>query len=311
MKIRLTTISSLLYAYIIFLLSLVFLSYYTEGDQYIYTLMYKFSPIFESFSSAYDYYQSKSTASEPIYFILIYLLSPVIDKNILIAFLNALITFFLTKWMLKKQVNPFVILSIMFNYYLWVLFLPAERLKLGLLFLLLGALSQGKSKYFLYLMSVLSHFQSILMLACLETSKTVRDISEKKNMVRLFVAALAVVSIGVVFYENIILKLIFYHNAFGGVHGAIKPVVFMGLALYCARSQYKSVILSFAPVILLSIIVGSDRLTIFAYFIFMYHALQYNRGLNIPVLITLTYFNVKGLLFLNTIVMHGDGFYKG
>ncbi|TMO53626.1 hypothetical protein CWC18_21100, partial [Pseudoalteromonas aurantia] len=54
---------------------------------------------------------------------------------------------------------------------------------------------------------------------------------------------------------------------------------------------------------------GDGRLNIFGYFIFMYYALQVNRGMNIGVLLTSAYYSYKTYGFYVMLLEHGDQFY--
>lgn len=314
MRISTAIIYSVFYAAAIFALSLIFLPYYIGGDQLYYIKSYNDMYLYDNIFDAYEHYKLTLSAAEPLHFILGYYFSPYIDKNILVSVLNSILAFVLSKWMIDKKVNPIIIIFSMLNYYLWVVFLPAERLKLGLLFALLALLSESRHKYTFYLLSILSHFQSVVIIISAEISRVrslSRDIYHYSNVLKVLALIIPISILAIIFHQHIYMKIVYYFDNYRDLKGVLKPLTFMAATMFYVKNDYLKVILLFIPVIFASLIVGSDRLTMIAYFIFMYFALQYKEGLNLGVMIITTYFSVKGIIFLNTIVEHGDGFYNG
>ena len=56
-------------------------------------------------------------------------------------------------------------------------------------------------------------------------------------------------------------------------------------------------------------IFGGERVNMFGYFVFMYFALQVNRGVNLGVILTTLYFSYQTYFFVENIILYGDGFY--
>jgi hypothetical protein len=107
---------------------------------------------------------------------------------------------------------------------------------------------------------------------------------------------------------HILPKLTYYYELWGGVGGMLRPAVFAVLAVLYADRKLEAFIAS-SSVVVLAFFLGSERLTIFSYFIFMYYALQYNRGLNVVVIATSIFFAIKGFVFMKVAMEYGDGFY--
>jgi hypothetical protein len=64
----------------------------------------------------------------------------------------------------------------------------------------------------------------------------------------------------------------------------------------------------FIIMILAASLVGSDRITILSYFLFMHHALKINRGINFGVLLSIFYLGFKSIIFLTNIFNNSHGF---
>ena len=88
----------------------------------------------------------------------------------------------------------------------------------------------------------------------------------------------------------------------------VKPLLFMSLAVFLSKKDRIEPILMCAPMVLMSAIVGSERIAIFAYFICMFYALRVNGGLNLICILLTIYFSLKGSLFIFNTIEHSDGF---
>jgi hypothetical protein len=89
-----------------------------------------------------------------------------------------------------------------------------------------------------------------------------------------------------------------------------QSTLFMLMTLVYVKNK-KHIVLFFIPIIVASLIVGPERMVIIAYFVFVYHAIQYKRGLNYGIGLTMLYFGVKTFGFLYNILNTGQGFSDG
>jgi hypothetical protein len=304
------TALSLMYGFYILCLSLFLYDYYLSGDLETYNKAYDALHNQDGIYDAFSYYRKTFFSAEPVYFLVNYVVSFFIEKNYFYSFVNAGIGYMLCKWMLDKKVNVIVVLFSFFNFYLWVLYLPAERLKLGMFFFMLAFSYQGKGRLFLYLSALFSHFQIFVNLVCMACVRFNGDFKETiKSMYLYFLMIAVILTLVVLFFEPIRGKIFYYYNLNGGIGGILKPLLFMLAALYYKPEFWKKIVLAFSPILVASMIVGSDRLAMIAYFLSMYFVLQHNNGLNFFTLITSLYFSIKTILFMDNVFIYQNGFH--
>lgn len=111
--------------------------------------------------------------------------------------------------------------------------------------------------------------------------------------------------------DHVLSKLAAYSGVWGGADSLIKPLIFMALAVYYSRQKWGEALLASLPLVVASYFVGSERVTIFSYFVFMYYAAPYRNGLNLGVIATSVFFAYGGIGFLSRMIMFGDGFAGG
>ncbi|WP_134695102.1 hypothetical protein [Aeromonas taiwanensis] len=298
-----------------FLFSLVVFKYYDAGDQVAYRYFYD-GVLGLSFRDAFVFYKNSLDSSEPGYFLLVYIFSSFIEKDLLLSFLNGIFIFLILYHLIKLNVSNVVLFLLSCNYYIFVLFFSAERLKLSLLILLFGLCFYGHGRKITYL-SVFTHVQSAIIICILQLErfdklflklKRARLGYVNKNLLGLFFLLI----IGCVFtyfmWEHISHKILTYYTQWSGFDSVFKPMIFTLLSvLYAKESKFQAFLIgSFMSV--LSVLLGGERLVIFSYFIFLYYGLQYNRGMNFGVIITSVYFTLKGILFIFNAINTGDGF---
>ena len=95
-----------------------------------------------------------------------------------------------------------------------------------------------------------------------------------------------------------------------GLSSIWQSTLFMLMALVYVKNK-RQIVLLFIPIIVTSFIVGPERVVIIAYFIFVYFAIQYKRGLNYGIGLTMLYFGIKSVGFLFNILNTGQGFSDG
>lgn len=294
-----------------FIISITVGSFYISGDQVFYRQLYElFSQA--NFIEAYLFYASQLNAVEFIYFFSSWLASKFIQKDIFFAFINCIMTWYFVQACKKIKIYPYVVLALVTtNFYFYVLFFAAERLKFGFLFLFISfCVLSTRKKIFFSLMAVIGHAQMLIIIASTAFSQFTRRMLKKGSWYRIPKRSPLYILAGffaVLFlFDYIAFKLPFYLKN-GSVLSIIKPLLFMLASMYCSR-QWKLIIPLFTPLILTSYIIGDERITIFAYFIFIYFSAQKHRGLNIPLLCFSTYFMLKSLIFIDNVINLGEGF---
>ncbi|MNC22856.1 hypothetical protein D3C75_708630 [compost metagenome] len=301
-----------LYAILIFAFSMIVFPYYEGGDQEHYRGFYD-AVSGMPLSEAYDYYASALGSREPVYFFLVYGFSPYLEKDFLFSLINALLAFVVVSWVVSNRVRFYIVPLVVFNFYALVLFFPAERLKLAVLLFMIGCFWRGWVRYFFWGGAIFSHTQTILLVLSAQSRRVISlFVSLMRGKVDgggVFLVLIAVLLCVFVFFMrgHIFDKLEFYME-FGGVGAVIKPLILSGLTAYCASGRRLESLISSLPLVVVSFFVGDERIVIFSYFVFLYFALNRNRGANIPVVLTGGYFLLKGVFFLIGIIEYGDGF---
>jgi hypothetical protein len=312
MHISCKNFGGLLASFFVFVFSLFVFPYYENGDQKVYRAFYegvRELPL----NDAFIFYQTSLGTLEPIYFIFSYILSSFLAKDIALSAANAIFTFLIFKRLLEYRSHPIVIGLASLNFYFIVLLFSAERLKIALLFLLLAVGANGLIRYSLLLVSVLAHVQTMVFLLIFYFNRVFLIIGQLRKEVsgfdffQQFLAGVGILTLLLVMYDHILTKAQFYYQAEAGVEGAFRTLIFALLSIWYAQKKAEAFTVSLA-IVVLSILFGSERLTIFSYLIFMHYSLKFNRGLNIGVIVTSIYFAVKGVVFLGKIFLTGDGF---
>lgn len=295
--------------------------FYTEGDQMHYIAAYE--AIADSdLLNGFLIYKSYITTQEPGHFFVSWIFSSVIGFNKLFAMSlsNGLLAFLLIKLVKKIGGAPSVAyLFVLSNYYFFVMYLTAERLKFSFIFLLAAMLviERPKAPYLLFVFSVLSHMQMLILLVAreferysLSTVRMFQRISVNKSLIlRLIMIFIAMFVLFYIFGEYLLWKVPQYMGA-SGLSSIWQSTLFMLMALVYVKNK-RQIVLLFIPIIVTSFIVGPERVVIIAYFIFVYFAIQYKRGLNYGIGLTMLYFGIKSVGFLFNILNTGQGFSDG
>ena len=304
------------WAFPVLILSLFIFPYVTAGDQAFYRLFYEGASEL-SFSLGFVFYKMSLGTSEPGYFLLSYLLSSVMPKDVLFSVLNFALFQQLFLWMLRHDVSRALFPVLYCNFYLLVLAFSAERLKLALFFFMIGCSTAGLLRLLCLAVSVSTHVQVLILIALTQVEKLKAVGSELfqgrigYGFVSLVFLITLMSAILFVLRSHIESKLGAYYGVWGGPGATLKPLVFTLLSVHYSKGSKLEALLVSLPLVLCAYLVGDERIVIFSYFVFMFYALQANRGINVGVVLTSLYFSYKGLLFLSYIISFGDGFSSG
>lgn len=300
---------------LVFSLSILILPFYTGGDQNHYRKVYKALPDL-GLTEGFIFYSESLDSKEFVHFFLSWLASRVIDKDLFIAFANAILAFVAMTLFQKWKVSVIIaFLLLLTNFYFLVLFFSAERLKFGFIFLALSMIFIDQVKHFfgLAILALISHAQIIIVYISILFNVFVRQ------MVKLF--RTAKISKSLLFFvpflfipfllvgNQIFDKFQFYYGKYGKGSLTELPriLVFFLLALWYSKKKSETFIM-FIPMIITVFLVGGDRVNIFGYFAFLYYGLQIRRGWNFGVLATSLYFTYSSIDFLINIFQLGNGF---
>tara|TARA_B100000795_G_C22801025_1_gene441930 strand:- start:1542 stop:2534 length:993 start_codon:yes stop_codon:yes gene_type:complete len=321
-------VPSIVVAVLVFFISLILFRYHTGGDQSVYVGIWNELEKLD-FSEGRKHYQKYLTSQELVHFLLVDLFSKIIEKSIFMSFCNSLLAYSLMLLFRKLRVHYLIaVLIVLTNYYLYVLYLPAERLKFGIIFLVLSIYYLNNYKNFLSfaVLAFLSHFSVLIIYVSILWKYFLikfSDIFTKHKMTySLLLLIIFLLLAGILFGGTIVDKSINYVYTkqfdylgvrrtlveYAGLKSLIKPTIFLIASLIYAKNKTDTILI-FIPLIIGAFIIGDDRVNMFCYFIFMYGALQYRNGFNLGILLSCIYFGIKSYSFVYQVIKYGNGFW--
>jgi hypothetical protein len=307
---QLDYVSSIGLAGIVCSLTFIVAQYYVSGDPVVYRQYYSAVSTL-GLDEGYRYYLSTTGGTEPIYFLLTWMVSRFCEKDLFDAILNGILVVLGLRYLNKGRVHWILIPALLMNFYILVLFFSADRLKLGFIIYLWGVVLGGRSGFVLSATSVFAHLQMAVPVALYGIFK-ISHLPPRRALFSLS-AGVAVILATLVFLpvevsESIKGKFDFYNSNANALVSSAKAMVFAILILiYNYRQPGSSLVFSIIFV-LLSILLGSDRVIMIAYFAFLHFALRVNNGLNAGVIVTSFYFTAKAGLFIYSVLTVGTAF---
>jgi len=126
---------SLLIALIVFALSLLIAPYYILNDQEHYRRVFEILPTL-NFIDGFRHYSQALSSEELGHYAIPWIFSRFLEKDLLMGILNAIFAFYSMQLLIKWKASIYVAASIVLtNFYFYVLFFAAERLKVSFIFL--------------------------------------------------------------------------------------------------------------------------------------------------------------------------------
>lgn len=302
----------IVYPFLIYIVSIIISPYDIYGDQLYYRQIYLELPNYNLIDGYFVYSQTLSSF-EFMHYILIKWASLFINKDIFMSLSNAILIFFIIRYMSKLKVSIAIITIIVFsNYYLFVLFFSAERLKFAVIFLFisLNSLNNIKLMYFFGFLSVLTHIQMFILYMSIFFHKifiSMYNIIATMKFRFSHIILIVIVFIILELLSNQIISKASYYIT-GNLSFPYKIFIFYFLSLIYAKNKSQLIFL-FLPLAIASSVILGNRIAIFAYMIFLYYGLQSNHGKNIGVISTSIYYAIQSYLFIYNIFVYGNGYY--
>lgn len=295
-------------------LSLILYGYYQLGDQEAYRAYWQATKHI-GFLDSYYLLQPMLGTKEPGYAILAYVFSGVVPKDVLMSFINGLMGFFISHWLLRQKTPLAIIALVPFNFYILVLLFAAERLKLSVVFLL-AAEYYGRHKLAWYALAICSHVSSLLLVLSglanpvFQSARRLFQGYIKSSHLTMSVVGLGLGLVLAVFLGPHFVYKVQAYLLGSGVSwmGILKVGGLIVLACLYAKKKYQPIIAGL-PIFIPAMLVGPDRLAMFAYFLFAFYAFQYRKGINLFNIIFIIYFLAKGVYFLEQVVVYKNGFF--
>lgn len=297
----------------VFIATIVIYPYYIGGDQFHYRRVY--SELYNlGLFEGYIFYNIALSSYEFVHFFLTWVFSKFVDKIIFDAFFNAVLALLIIMFFDKKRV--FFIITVFFvvsNFYVLVLFFSADRLKFAIIFLLLSIYYFERIKLFglFGFLALMAHIQLSILYAGMVLSwaikKIIRVFRVGKISVSFFYVLLGCLAFIFIMWGQIYTKFIAYFEI-SSIYEYIRLGIFFLMALWYSKNKSQT-FLVFLPLFGAVMLFGGERVNLLGYFVFLFYALQVNRGVNIGVIITSLYFAYASYGFLVKIFLYGDGFY--
>lgn len=303
----------ILCALVVFVYSFVLGPYVVNGDQEIYRSIYKEIGNL-SFLQAYFYYLSHIDSKEFVHFIISWMFSYFdVNKDFFIAISNSVLAYIVAMLCLNLKASRVIIfILIITSFYMNVLYFPAERLKFGMMFFFLSLIFLNeKKKFYIYLLiSSLAHAQILISYMSMLFYKIMLDLEmllkKQKISKSLVVYIVCSFSIILVMGDHISSKLSAYLGDIKWIDVG-KMMLILLFSIYYSKNK-RRVVYMFVPLILVVFVIGSDRVFMLGYLLFLYNALQINRGVNFGICLSLVYFGIKSYFFIFNILEYGHPF---
>lgn len=253
--------------------------------------------------SQFDYLGS----SEVIYPVVAWIGSNAgIERHILMAAFDGLMYAALFLALRKYRCNPIFIALCLTNFYVIVLATSAERLKFAYIFFFLALLAVGRLRLVWFALAPLAHFQSFITYGSLFIWHFFSRLSARTKVA---IGVFALIGTGgtiYFFYGALVGKFLSYQGQ-GGLLDILSAFALFSAALVIFPNRLK-VFATLAPLIVLTFILGSDRMNMVVFTIFIFICLIENKTRHPVVLLIMTYFSIKSLGFCLNVLEYGNGF---
>ena len=233
------------------------------------------------------------------------------------AFANSMLGFLILKlWFKHFGSGLFGLCFILSNYYILALFFTLERLKFGIIFILLAVLTLNNTrKVLLVIFSIFSHL-SLVIVAFLSTLLIFvnRKQSLSKYIIKNFfliflLCALSLFSVN--YFETQLLQKIpayfLVENSREMLISGMKTAIFMVVSCLVVGKVSLPILVIYLPLITLSSILEPARMNFFAYLFFLYFCSinLYKIKTRIILNSTLLYYSISGFVYLNLLKISG------
>jgi hypothetical protein len=305
--------------FLVFLISLVISSLYTGGDQVAYHSAYEIVSGLSVYDRWYDIksiYQSWVSSGEWIHLFVSLIGGGLgIEKNLLMSVMNGVMAAYTVRLLLTWGASLWIALGLVLgNYYLYVLYFAAERLKFAFLFLVLSMLCIRRPKNFVVnsLLSIFSHFSIIFIYGGIWLSqfKKIISIKQRAGLYTLGVSLVLMMLLLARNLEYLLSKLnIYYLQAIGpfSISKFLPMAILLGFSCLYAKQNWEPLMM-LSPILIGVAILDGSRLNMLGFFIFLYYGIKVKGGINVGVLSIMGYFFYKTFIFVKLIVIQGHGF---
>lgn len=294
----------------IFFITFQILPYYKYGDVFHYTQFYE-GVKGVNFLDALELSKTTIDSSEPVYPFFAGISSRWLERTLFLSIANAALVICFFYSCRKYNVSPVITFFIAnTNFYFYVLYFSAERLKFAIIFILLSIIFIDRAIKALtfFCFAILAHSQIILMFFGFIAKMLNPNFSNPIKFAKTILTYSVFFALIFILKDHITSKLEYYTESNSRFDDPLKIILFAVASFYYS-SKNKIVYWLFPPLLFASAILGGGRVVIMGYFIFLFFSLQYKKGFNFAVIISAIYFLYKTIEFIENIIKYGDGFY--
>lgn len=288
--------------------------FYTGGDQAGYRKAYVIvrgvDPV-----AGFRLYRSIISTVEIGHYAITYVASNLlIDKNIIFSYMNAVLAILLMRALRRLNADERIALVLVLsNFYIIVLYVAAERLKVAAVLLML-ALEVARGRPLRYVLGVLSasaHLTIVLLYGRVVGQIALylkSNIHQTVTIVALLLIVMTAILSWYLLNGYLWWKAMQYMQTSNiSLFSAVPLILCIMLSMLTSKEK-KFIVLDFFPVVAAFVFFGGARTNMFAYITFIKHGIQEKRGLNVFVLASVVYMIYKSCLFVVEVVKTGQGF---
>jgi hypothetical protein len=265
--------------FIVFAASLVLFNWYFAGDLCYYRSAYdavKGWSIYEAFAS----YRKQMFSADLFHFFLIWIFSKIIAHDLLMAILNGGLAVVIYSLLIERGVSRGTSIAlVLFNYYFWVVAIPAERLKIAIIFVSMFYLVRTVGRRLLLLfLGILSHASvAILFVPYFSVTRFssggLFSGGSRYSVLLIFLVVAFVVG------GDVFAKFWWIADRAHVEFSVILPTLFLGLlALYFSDRGFLAVAPIFVVIASLIFFVSADRLNMLSLLIALGYVVDSNSG---------------------------------
>lgn len=285
---------------------------YYLGDQLNYTTFW-YSVDNASLSDVWKLQLIWTGSVEPVFGVIVWTASRFFEKIQFFSVINVVFSLLLVATLLKYRVSLFVYPLLLFNYYYILLLIPAERLKVSLIFILVFILVRGAKSYIAFGFGTLTHFQNLVFLASLTFAKVasaMRGVLLKKRLdARSLFGMIMLASGGMFFFLQFrdALARKFDHYFEVALSDALDAVVMLVLVLVFCQNRLTALAVFF-PIVTAAVLLGEERISMVAFLVFSVFFVAQHKSLHPAFVSILIYLDIKAIYFIQHVLEYNTGF---
>ncbi|GAB5351851.1 hypothetical protein [Qipengyuania sp. 483] len=246
-------------------------------------------------------------SSELIYPIVAWIGSnALIERYVLMAAIDGVMYAIIFNTLRMYRCHPLFIALFLTNFYVIVLATSAERLKFAYIFLFLALMTVGRIRLVWAALAPLAHFQSLITHGSIFIWHFFSHLSARMKVAIGAGTAIGGIALLYFFSTALLAKFASYQGQ-GGLLDILSGLALFGIALAIFHNRTR-IFVTFAPLIGLTFVLGSERMNMVTFTTFIYLCLVENKTKHPAVLAVMIYLSAKSFGFIDNVLKYGNGF---